>query len=83
MYRNVTPLPIQIIFKDLHIRVLIHSLHHSLTVIFSDSTYHITVDQMPFLKGNLLEDLTPAINPLKEVDDPEDKMPENWDEREQ
>ncbi len=38
---------------------------------------------MPFLTGSLLEDLTPAINPLKEVDDPEDKMPDNWDEREQ
>lgn len=53
------------------------------TVIHSDGTYHITVDQMPLLKGNLLEDLTPEINPPKQIDDPDDKMPEDWDEREQ
>jgi len=55
----------------------------SVIVIHSDGTYHITVDQMPFLKGNLLSDLTPAINPEKDIDDPDDKRPDNWDEREQ
>lgn len=53
------------------------------TVIYSDSTYHITIDQIPFLKGNLLEDLTPPINPLVEIEDPDDKMPAEWDEREE
>jgi len=51
-------------------------------IIHSDSTYHIVIDQTPFLKGNLLEDLTPPINPPKEIDDPNDKMPADWDERE-
>ena len=54
----------------------------SCTVIHSDNTYHIVIDQRPFLKGNLLEDLTPSIVPDKEIDDPNDKMPDDWDERE-
>ena len=51
-------------------------------MIHSDNTYHIVIDQQPFLKGNLLEDLTPPIVPDKEIDDPNDKMPEDWDDRE-
>ncbi len=53
-----------------------------LAVIHSDGAYHIIVDQVPFLKGNLLEDMTPSIVPPQEIEDPEDRMPENWDERE-
>lgn len=54
----------------------------SLSVIRDDGIYHIIVDQVPFLKGNILEDLTPPLIPPKEIDDPEDKMSEEWDERE-
>jgi len=28
--------------------------------------------------GNLLEDFEPAVNPPKEIDDSEDKKPEDW-----
>lgn len=28
--------------------------------------------------GNLLEDFTPAVNPPKEIDDPEDVKPADW-----
>jgi U5 small nuclear ribonucleoprotein component len=28
--------------------------------------------------GNLLEDFTPAVNPAVEINDPEDKKPEDW-----
>ena len=28
--------------------------------------------------GSLLEDFDPAFNPPKEIDDPEDKKPEDW-----
>ena len=28
--------------------------------------------------GSLLEDFTPAVNPEKEIDDPDDKKPEDW-----
>ena len=52
------------------------------TVVRSDGVYHIIVDQVPFLKGNLLEDLTPPIIPSEEVDDPGDEKPADWDERE-
>lgn len=51
-------------------------------VIRSDGVFHIILDQSPFLKGNLLEDLTPPIIPSEEIDDPTDKMPPDWDERE-
>ena len=52
------------------------------TVIRNDGVYHIMVDQVPFFKGNLLEDLEPTINPPAEIDDSNDKMPSDWDERE-
>lgn len=32
--------------------------------------------------GSLLEDFSPPVNPPKEIDDPDDTMPEDWDERE-
>lgn len=51
-------------------------------LIRSDGVYHIIIDQKPFLKGNILEDLTPPIIPLKQIDDPDDEIPEDWDERE-
>lgn len=28
--------------------------------------------------GTLLEDFTPAVTPAEEIDDPEDKKPEDW-----
>lgn len=51
-------------------------------MIHSDGVYHVIVDQKPFIKGHLLEDLTPSIILPKEIDDPADQMPEDWDERE-
>ena len=30
------------------------------------------------MNGSLLEDFSPAVNPPKEIDDPEDKKPEDW-----
>ena len=32
--------------------------------------------------GNLLEDMTPPVNPPEEIDDPNDSKPADWDERE-
>lgn len=51
-------------------------------VVRPDNTYEIFVDQESVSSGNLLEDFTPAVNPPKEVDDINDKKPEDWDERE-
>jgi len=46
------------------------------------NTFEILVDRKSVNSGSLLNDLEPPINPPKEIDDPEDKKPEDWDERE-
>ncbi|GAV08084.1 hypothetical protein RvY_17829 [Ramazzottius varieornatus] len=46
-----------------------------------DSTFKIYVDQNEVGSGSLLEDFKPPVNPPAEVDDPEDRKPEDWDER--
>lgn len=43
-----------------------------------DNTYDVRFNGESLNKGNLLEDFTPAVNPEKEIDDPEDKKPEDW-----
>lgn len=40
------------------------------------------IDSIEVNSGSLLKDLTPAINPPKEIVDPSDVKPESWDERE-
>ena len=47
-----------------------------------DNSFEVFVDQTSVNSGNLLEDVTPAVNPPKEIDDPNDKKPDDWDERE-
>ncbi|CAB0002076.1 unnamed protein product [Nesidiocoris tenuis] len=51
-------------------------------VLQPDNTYQILVDHEIIIKGSLLEDFTPPVNPPAEIDDPEDHKPEDWDERE-
>ncbi|XP_031555789.1 calnexin-like [Actinia tenebrosa] len=51
-------------------------------VVRPDNTFEVFVDQESVSKGSLLEDMTPAVNPSKEIEDPDDKKPEDWDERE-
>ena len=38
------------------------------------------MDQTVVNSGNLLTDMTPAVNPAAEIEDPEDSKPEDWDE---
>uniref|UniRef100_A0A914UUV6 Calnexin n=1 Tax=Plectus sambesii TaxID=2011161 RepID=A0A914UUV6_9BILA len=59
-----------------------HKTHLYTLVINPDNTYQILVDQREITSGNLLKDLEPSLTPPKEVDDPEDKKPEDWDDRE-
>lgn len=47
-------------------------------IVNPDNTFDIQVDQESVLKGNLLEDFTPPVNPPKEIDDPTDKKPASW-----
>lgn len=43
-----------------------------------NNTYDVLFNGESHNTGNLLEDFTPAFNPAKEIDDPEDSKPEDW-----
>lgn len=45
-----------------------------------DDTFEVLIDQIVVNKGSL-EDVVPPINPPKEIEDPSDKKPDDWDER--
>lgn len=56
---------------------------HLFTLIVKpDNTFRMLIDSKEVNSGSLLNDLSPAINPPKEIVDPNDKRPENWDDRE-
>ena len=46
-----------------------------------DNSFEILVDQSVVNSGNLLNDMTPAVTPSREIEDPEDRKPADWDER--
>ncbi|KFV64483.1 Calmegin, partial [Dryobates pubescens] len=50
-------------------------------VLKPDDTFEILIDQTVVSKGSLLEDVVPPVNPPKEIEDPSDKKPDDWDER--
>lgn len=43
-----------------------------------DNTFEIKINDETIKQGSLLEDFEPAVNPSKEIDDPEDFKPANW-----
>ena len=43
-----------------------------------DNTFDVQFNGESKVNGSLLEDFNPAVNPPKEIDDPEDKKPEDW-----
>ncbi|KAH7731858.1 CNX-1 protein [Aphelenchoides avenae] len=51
-------------------------------VIRPDEHFQVLVDNYEIMSGSLLKDLEPAIEPPKEIPDPDDKKPQDWDERE-
>lgn len=51
-------------------------------VLRPDNTFSILVDNKEANAGSLLEDFTPSVNPPEEIEDPNDRKPEDWDERE-
>lgn len=58
-------------------------LPHLYTLILKpDNTFEILIDKNVVNSGSLLEDFTPPVNPPAEIDDPNDKKPDDWDERE-
>ncbi|CAG0892149.1 unnamed protein product [Darwinula stevensoni] len=50
--------------------------------LYPDNSFEIQVDLQKFASGNLLETMDPPVNPPKEIEDPTDKKPDDWDERE-
>ena len=47
-----------------------------------NNTYNVLLNGESDKTGSLLEDFEPAVNPAREIDDPEDKKPSDWvDER--
>jgi len=47
-------------------------------IVRPDQTYEIRINDKEAKSGSLLEDFNPAVNPPEDIDDPEDKKPENW-----
>lgn len=43
-----------------------------------DNTFEIFINKESEKKGSLLEDFDPPVNPPKEIDDPNDKKPQDW-----
>lgn len=58
-------------------------LPHLYTLVLNpDNTFEIKIDKNVVNSGSLLEDFTPSVNPPQEIDDPDDRKPDDWDERE-
>ncbi|CAH2062768.1 unnamed protein product, partial [Iphiclides podalirius] len=51
-------------------------------VVRPDNTFSVLVDNREVNGGSLLEDFAPPVNPPEEIDDPDDRKPDDWDERE-
>lgn len=51
-------------------------------VVRPDNTFEIRIDKNVVNSGSLLSDFEPPVNPPVEIDDPSDKKPDDWDERE-
>ncbi|KAF9524095.1 Calreticulin family-domain-containing protein [Crepidotus variabilis] len=60
-------------------RPTIEKLTNLYTLIVNpDNTFEVLINGESEKKGSLLEDFEPSVNPAKEIDDPEDKKPEDW-----
>lgn len=51
-------------------------------VVNPDNSFEVLVDNKVVNSGSLLTDVNPPVNPPKEIDDPNDKKPDDWDDRE-
>uniref|UniRef100_A0A8C9YJY8 Calmegin n=1 Tax=Sander lucioperca TaxID=283035 RepID=A0A8C9YJY8_SANLU len=55
---------------------------HLYTLVLNpDNSYEMLIDQSSVSRGSLLHDVVPPVNPAKEIDDPNDSKPEDWDEK--
>ncbi|XP_070179688.1 calmegin-like [Littorina saxatilis] len=51
-------------------------------VVNPGQTFEMLIDNGLVNKGSLLTDVSPPVNPPKEIEDPNDKKPADWDNRE-
>ncbi len=51
-------------------------------MVHPDNTFEMSIDYKIVNHGSLLDDFNPPVNPPAEIDDPQDRKPEDWDERE-
>ncbi|PIA18980.1 Calreticulin/calnexin, partial [Coemansia reversa NRRL 1564] len=49
-------------------------------VVHTNNTISVSIDGSERRVGSLLEDFEPPVNPLKEIDDPNDKKPSDWED---
>lgn len=69
------PVDIETYFSD-------RRTHLYTLVMRSDNSFERYIDQVKVQTGNLLTDMEESINPPEEIDDPNDKRPADWDDRE-
>ncbi|XP_007889529.2 calnexin [Callorhinchus milii] len=50
-------------------------------IVRPDNTYEMLIDETSVSRGNLLQDMTPPINPPREIEDPDHHQPKDWDDR--
>lgn len=63
------------------LKLILHIPVSLLLVLNPDNSYEMFIDQSKVSNGNLLNDMVPPVNPTKEIDDPNDSKPDDWDER--
>lgn len=51
-------------------------------VLKPDNSFSLYINKRVVASGNLLNDLTPPINPSRQIPDPTDRKPDDWDDRE-
>lgn len=75
--------PINLIWEEKHFNETIPALTDKKTHLYTlqikdDNFFEIFIDKKLKKSGNLLTHMNPPINPLKEIDDPNDFKPVNW-----
>ncbi|MGH0186228.1 UNVERIFIED_CONTAM: hypothetical protein FKN15_021110 [Acipenser sinensis] len=58
-----------------------HKPHLYTLYLHPDNNYEILIDQSVVSKGSLLKDMTPPVTPPREIEDPADTKPDEWDDR--
>ncbi|VDP26587.1 unnamed protein product [Heligmosomoides polygyrus] len=58
-----------------------HQTHLYTLVVKPDGAFSVSVDEKQIMTGNMLTDLVPSLQPPKEIADPTDTKPDDWDDR--